>query len=116
MSLYKDLGKQQSREVQHRDLQSLPPGDEQPQVPVQAEANRLESSLAGKALGVLADKKLTTSQQGDLAAKKANSLQACIRKSISSRSREGADPSLFSTGEATSAVLGPVKRDMDVLE
>lgn len=49
---------------------------------------QLESSLAGKAMGVLVDNKLSISQQYALTAKKANSLQDCIRKSISSRPRE----------------------------
>ena len=48
----------------------------------------MESSFARRALGVLVDNKLTMSQQGDRAAKAANSLQGCIRKTITSRSRE----------------------------
>lgn len=52
------------------------------------DTNLLKSSSAGNDLEVLVDTKLKTSQQCALAAKKANSSGSCIRKSISSRSRE----------------------------
>jgi len=48
----------------------------------------LESSLVGKALDVLVDTMLDTSQQCALAAKKANGILGCIRQSINSRLRE----------------------------
>lgn len=61
--------------------------------------------LCSEGSGVLVDKQLTTSQQYNLIAKKANSIQGCIRKSVSSRS-EGCDPfPLLSTGEDTTGVL-----------
>lgn len=41
-------------------------------------ANQLESSLAGKMLGVLRDGKLTMKQQWTLVAKAANSILGCI--------------------------------------
>ncbi|KAK4810448.1 hypothetical protein QYF61_004228 [Mycteria americana] len=59
-------------------------------------ADQLESSSAEKALGVLVDTKLTTSQQCTLATKKANSLLGCIRKSVASRWRGGNPSSLVS--------------------
>jgi len=49
---------------------------------------QLESSFAGKNLGVLVDTNLTISQQHGLGAKKGNGILGCIRSSVASRSRE----------------------------
>jgi len=48
----------------------------------------LERSSVKKDLGVLVDNRLAMSQQCGQAAKKANGIMRCIKKSVASRSRE----------------------------
>jgi len=51
-------------------------------------ADLLESSSVERDLSVLVDNRLTISQQCALAAKKANGILECIRRSVASRTRE----------------------------
>jgi len=51
-------------------------------------ADLLESSSVERDLGLLADNRLTMSQQCAVAAKKVDGLLGCIRRSVTSRSRQ----------------------------
>jgi len=68
-------------------------------------ADLLECSSVESYLGVLMDDKLTMSQQCALAAKKANGILGCIKKSVASRLREVLLPLYSAPSEAPSGVL-----------
>jgi len=86
----------------------LHPGKNNPMHQHRLGVDLLESSSVERDLGVLVDDRLTMSQQYALAAKKANGILGCLKRSVASRSREVLLPFYSVLVEAPSGVLCPV--------
>jgi len=84
-------------------------------------ADLLESSSVERDLGVPVNDRLTMSQQCALAAKRANGILGCIRRSVASRSREVLLPLYTALGRphleyCVQFWVPHFKRDEDLLE
>jgi len=82
-----ELGREEPDEVQQRQVKVLHLGRNNPMHQYRLGADLLESSSVERDLGVVVDDRLTMSQQCALAAKKANRILGCIKKSVASRFR-----------------------------
>ncbi|KAF4793621.1 hypothetical protein TURU_109768 [Turdus rufiventris] len=69
-----ELDREETSEIQQRQMYDPAPGEEQPQAPAQAGGDLLESNSVEKDLGVRVDNKLSLSQQCVLGAKQANGI------------------------------------------
>jgi len=84
-----ELGREEPDEVQQGKMQGPAHlGRNSPMHQYRLEADLPESSSVERDLGVIGDDRLTMSQQCALAAKKANGILGCIRRSVARRSRE----------------------------
>jgi len=84
-----DLDLCEPHEVQLGQVQRPAPGSGKSQYHYRLGDEGIESSPEEEDVGVLADKKLNTTQQCALAAQKTNCIPGCIKRSVASRSRKG---------------------------